>query len=259
MKIIATDLDRTLIPNGNHSGDEGAMNVFDKLLKKNKVSLIYVTGRTEYLIKNAMKKYKLPKPSYCISMVGTRIYKVEKGKLKIMNDYKEYLSSGGDFDFDKVKKVLLLKGLRLQPKKYLNENKISYYLKSEECVGRVKKILRRNRIRANVIYSFDANRKIHILDVLHPKSSKLHALEFLLKKMGIKKSDLIYCGDSGNDLEVMKSGIKSVLVKNAIDEVKRRVRGCKNVYVARGGPGGLNGNYVSGIIEGVSHFGFFER
>ena len=41
MKIIATDLDRTLMPNGNHQLSPGAMARFKRELKKNKVKLIF--------------------------------------------------------------------------------------------------------------------------------------------------------------------------------------------------------------------------
>ena len=61
------------------------------------------------------------------------------------------------------------------------------------------------------------------------------------------------------------SGYKAILVKNAPEDVKDEImkemkkKGLDNkLYIAKGG-GKLNGNYSSGIIEGLVHFGIIEQ
>ncbi|MBI3291010.1 HAD family hydrolase, partial [Candidatus Falkowbacteria bacterium] len=87
----------------------------------------------------------------------------------------------------------------------------------------------------------------------------------ILSKLKAKKTDVLYCGDSGNDLLPLVSGYYGVLVKNASSQVKQDLNRLaehknlsKKIYIAGGNFQDLNGNYVSGIIEGAYHFGFFK-
>ena len=45
MKILATDLDRTLLPNGSWPPDPGAIDLFNELTERHGVFVVYVTGR----------------------------------------------------------------------------------------------------------------------------------------------------------------------------------------------------------------------
>ena len=45
MKILATDLDRTLLPNGGWKADDEAIDLFNTLTKNQDVLVVYVTGR----------------------------------------------------------------------------------------------------------------------------------------------------------------------------------------------------------------------
>ena len=66
----------------------------------------------------------------------------------------------------------------------------------------------------------------------------------------------MFAGDSGNDLDVLISDIRSVLVANADAETKRRAEKASGeaLYVAKGGYLGMNGNYSAGILEGAAHY-----
>ena len=44
MKILATDLDRTLLPNGSWPEDPDAIDLFNKLTEQHSVHVDYVTG-----------------------------------------------------------------------------------------------------------------------------------------------------------------------------------------------------------------------
>lgn len=44
---------------------------------------------------------------------------------------------------------------------------------------------------------------------------------FLLESVGYLKSRTVFAGDSGNDLPALRSGLPSVLVRNALEEVRR--------------------------------------
>ena len=271
MKIIATDLDRTLMPNGNHRLSKGAMEYFKKALKKNGVKLIYVTGRYKRMIKDGMKRYKTPKPDFCISLLGTVIYDFckkdfvedKEWQKKLEKDWKHYKRK------DVAKILEDVKEIWEQPKPVLNDYKESYYYKlgvdADKLDKKIYTKLKKKGIKAVIITSTDVNRKIGMLDVVPYTGTKMAALNYLMKKLKVKKKNVLYCGDSGNDLLPMTSGVKGVLVKNASDRTKERLKkivqrkklGSK-VTIAEGGFKGFNGNYVAGIIEAAHKFGFFK-
>jgi hydroxymethylpyrimidine pyrophosphatase-like HAD family hydrolase len=57
MKILATDLDRTLLPNGSWESDDKAISLFNDLTEKHDVLIVYVTGRNLALTENAIKEF----------------------------------------------------------------------------------------------------------------------------------------------------------------------------------------------------------
>ncbi len=82
MKILATDLDRTLLPNGSWPPDSGAIDLFNELTEKHDVLVVYVTGRNLNLAENAIREYGIRYPHVLIGDVGTSIRKYEQGDWK---------------------------------------------------------------------------------------------------------------------------------------------------------------------------------
>jgi hydroxymethylpyrimidine pyrophosphatase-like HAD family hydrolase len=111
-------------------------------------------------------------------------------------------------------------------------------------------------IKANLIWSIDEQAGIGLLDVLPASANKLHAIRFLMQQKGYAHDNTVFAGDSGNDLDVLMSDIRAVLVANADAEVKNlAARANKDaLYLAHGGYLGMNGNYSAGILEGVAHY-----
>jgi hypothetical protein len=95
-----------------------------------------------------------------------------------------------------------------------------------------------------------------LLDVLPSSANKLHAIRFLMRQQGFTLGNTVFAGDSGNDLDVLTSDIRSVLVANADAETKLRAAkaSADTLYVAKGGYLGMNGNYSAGILEGAAHY-----
>ncbi len=276
--IIATDLDRTLIPNGFDEYD-GTLPLFFDVIKNKKYTLIYVTGRNLDLFEKAKKKYGLQNPDYLISEVGTKIYKKEIfGKLffcwfareKMVLDkswFKHLNKNSGNWNFESIKGQLNeIKDIKLQEKEKLNNYKISYYLenieKKEVVIKRINQIiLSKLNVKVDIIFSIDPIKKVGLIDILPQSVNKASALEFLRKRLSVSKNDIVYCGDSGNDIIPLTSGYKSILVKNAKDKIKDTVSkinydlgNIDKLYIAKGNEK-MNGNYSSGIIEGLLKFG----
>ncbi|MCJ7815572.1 MAG: HAD hydrolase family protein, partial [Xanthomonadales bacterium] len=121
--------------------------------------------------------------------------------------------------------------------------------------------LARAGVRARQVPSRDDISSVGLLDVLPLRASKRHAIEALMETEGFKLRETVFCGDSGNDLEVLASPIPAVLVANARQEIKQQAvllaeqAGCKSqLYIARGGFLDLNGNYRGGMLEGIAHY-----
>ena len=121
--------------------------------------------------------------------------------------------------------------------------------------------LKDNDVAARLIWSVDEPAGVGLLDVLPARASKYHAIEALMQMRGFGYIDTVFCGDSGNDIEVLASPIPAVLVANGQPQVRELARRLadqggngEQLYFATGGFKGMNGNYSAGILEGVAHF-----
>ncbi len=163
-------MDRTVIPNGSQAESPDARERFAPLCNVPQVTLVYVTGRHQALVKQAIADYQLPEADYAITDVGAIIYHIKNG-------------------------------------------------------------------------------------------NKLHAIEFLLQQLGYTLDEVIFAGDSGNDMPVLTSPVHSVLVANASDDVRQTaLRIAKHnghadaLYLANTDALNMNGNYSAGVLQGIWHF-----
>ncbi len=266
MFIIATDLDRTLFPNGNQTYDQ-SMSIFSKIVEDYQSPLIYVTGRDLQLTEDGMRQYGPPAPQYLVGEVGTKIYRYQNGTFSEDLQWIEVLRERTEgWDIEAFKKSLEdFERVRLQEEQRQNAFKLSYYIDDpSDSVSLVDTISSRIEAiceKATIVYSVDETHNLGLLDILPLNGTKADGLEYIREKEGYSFDDVIYSGDSGNDLLPLTHGYWAILVANAIDEVKEqaiRLSRQKNLtdrlYIAKG-IGKLNGNYVSGIIEGLIHFG----
>lgn len=266
--LICTDLDRTLIANGRQEESHGARARFDALVSRPEITLVYVTGRHLELVHEASREYRLPEPDYIIADVGTSIYHRESGnRWKNLDTWQSEIGRdwGSKSAVDLNDALQDLTELQLQEKNKQNRYKLSYYFSSDAdsdaLAAEVRKRLASARVNARVIYSTDELRGIGLMDVLPESVSKLHALQALMDLLDVAEDDVVFSGDSGNDLEVLVSTVPAVLVANASEDVKARARdlageagNSARLYIAEGGFLGMNGCYSAGILEGVTHY-----
>lgn len=270
--LICTDLDRTLIPNGHEPESARAREIFRHLAALPEVTVAYVTGRSFHLTTEAVTKFKLPEPDCIICDVGTRVFVRTKGLLLEDEDWSKKLASCWPFqtplELDKKLRETpgtSLERLTLQELEKQSQFKLSYYFQigenSNQLVSGVKQALDMLSLEATVVSSIDEVKKHGLLDILPVAASKLRAVEHLVEKLGYAPEQILFSGDSGNDLDVMTSHLASVLVANASKSVKEEAHRLshsrdlgQSLYLATGGYLGMNGNYSAGIIEGVAHF-----
>ena len=265
--LLCTDLDRTLLPNGPQPESQGARDRFNELVSHPGVVLVYVTGRDQTLVEDAIREYRLPQPDYVIADVGSTIYQVSQGQWHYWDRWEQEIAPDWQGRTHDAMLELLsgLSDLNLQEQSKQNTYKLSYYVAlnvdHEELMSSIHAILVNHQIRASLIWSIDELIDMGLLDVLPASASKRHAIEYLMEQLEYSLSNTIFSGDSGNDLAVLTSPIQPVLVANASDEVRHeamrmavQMGQIEALYLARGGYLDMNGNYSAGILEGVAHF-----
>ena len=266
--LICTDLDRTLIGNGPQSESSGARQHFTMLAARPEITIAYVSGRHRALVEQAITNYCLPIPDFVVGDVGTTIYHVgvEQDWLHQLEWEQEIAKDWAGRTHADLKKLLQdLPDLRIQEAVKQNNYKLSYYVPQQSNCHALSVVIRHRLdaegITANLIWSVDEPAGVGLLDVLPARASKYHAIESLMKQHDFNYANTVFCGDSGNDIEVLASPIPAVLVANSqldVRELSRRLADemgySEQLYIAEGDFMGMNGNYSAGVLEGVAHF-----
>ncbi|MFW2372313.1 MAG: HAD-IIB family hydrolase [Gammaproteobacteria bacterium] len=268
MKILATDLDRTLLPNGSWPSDPSAIELFNELTEKHDVLVVYVTGRNLVLTENAIKKFGVRYPDILCSDVGTSIRKYEDEEWQFDDGWVEHVRrESPKWDAMAIRDaVARVDGMREQESEHQNPFKQSYYVEHENKDQVLKKVdeLVKGMFDEVIVYSFDSQDGKGLLDFLPASATKQTALEYVAEEFDTAKKDVVFCGDSGNDIFPLTAGFSGVLVKNADDQLVEKVKKAMNqnhdlkVYFAKGDFNGLKGYYTSGVIEGAYHYGIFD-
>ncbi len=267
--LLCTDMDRTVIPNGMQPESETARQEFTAFCNLPEVTLSYVTGRHLQLMNEAIIEFGLPQPDYAITDVGTRIYHFHHNQWQALNEWETEI----DIDWKGVNSQNIIQvleqidGLSLQEPEKQNEHKISFYVdlqKMDEraCLSAVEQKIAPLNVAKNLIWSIDETTDTGLLDILPPRANKLHAIQFLQAYLGMEDKDVVFAGDSGNDLPVLISSVQSVLVANATEALKQQAQSLAKqanqqacFYQATNRTDELlDGNYSAGVLQGVFYY-----
>lgn len=266
--LICTDLDRTLIPNGPQPESNDARKRFAALVARGEITLAYVSGRHRALIEDALVTYRLPTPDFVIGDVGTTIYTVgpELAWTQLDAWEEQIARDWAGHTHGELRAVLKdVPQLRLQERSKQNRLKLSFYspmyAEIDELAAAIRARLEPLRVKARLVWSVDDIADIGLLDVLPAGASKLHAIEALMRERDFDYEHTVFCGDSGNDLEVLASRVPAVLVANSRPDVQDLALELAEeagtlawLYLAEGGYLGMNGNYAGGMLEGIAHY-----
>lgn len=267
MKILATDLDRTLLPNGSWPPDPGAIDLFNELTEKHDVLVVYVTGRNLSLAESAIKEFGIRHPHVLIGDVGTSIRKYQQGEWSPHHGWDAHVKqSSPRWDAEAIRNAVIgVDGLIEQEREHCSPFKQSYYVDHDnnEVILKAVDELVKGKYDEVIVYSFDSQSGKGLLDFLPNSATKQTALEYIADELGTSKADVVFCGDSGNDVFPLTAGFSGVLVRNADDQLVANVKQASNanpelrIYFAKGSFKNLNGYYTSGVIEGAYHYGIF--
>lgn len=265
--LLCTDLDGTLLPNGQLPETPQARVYLSNLVAHPQIFLAYVSGRSKELVQEAILQYHLPTPDFVIADVGASLYEIRDEEWIFDEGWDAEIAHDWQGKTARALEAFLvdMENLTLQEEDKQGRYKLSYYYpveqKAVDLVPAIELRLGRHGYQASVICSVHGEQQIGLLDILPPNASKRHAIEYLMRRMSLSLDEAIFAGDSGNDLSVATSPIPSVLVANASSDVKEEARRVSlelghegSLYIAQGNLLGMNGNYAAGILEGVAHF-----
>jgi sucrose-6-phosphatase len=199
--------------------------------------------------------------------VGSTIYEIKNNQWLRLTDWDNQISVDWQHktQTDLVNFFADFDHIKLQEISKQGLHKLSYYVslnaELEPIITKIQAKLTAEKIQANIIWSIDEKAQVGLLDILPLSANKYHAIAYLMKSQNFTLDNTVFSGDSGNDLDVLMSPIKSILVGNAHLDVKEKIQSAMNqvglkdsIYIAQGKSSKLNGNYSAGILEGIFHY-----
>jgi HAD superfamily hydrolase (TIGR01484 family) len=265
--LLCSDLDRTIIPNGYQEESVYARPVFRQLAENGNIYLVYVSGRDKKLVLDAIEEFNLPMPDYAIGDVGTTFYRIINGNWQLSAEWSDEISQDWKgLNWEGLAEYFEdMQGVWLQEFEKQSPHKLSFYtdqdVDQQRLEEKIRPVLIQKGLCANIIWSVDEISAKGLLDIIPARANKFHAIQFLMKQEQFSEDNTVFAGDSGNDLDVLTSGLKAILVKNAADEVRKaavetlsKKHMMHRLYFPEGNYWGMNGNYAAGILEGLVHF-----
>lgn len=239
--FLITDIDNTLIGSNNDQ-----LAALLALMEENKktIGFAVATGQTVDSAASFLKRHGVPEPDIIISSVGTEIYFGKE--LHYGKGWETHISD----KWDRGKIVRLLEKydfLEYQEESAQRNFKISYNMDpGKDRVASIHNTLLNNRCRYYLIYSHN-----RYLDILPYRASKGKAIRYLSYQWEIPLTNILVCGDSGNDEEMLRGDPLAVVVGNYSPELAK-LKGAKHVYFA-------TAECAGGILEAIDHYQFIDK
>ncbi|APZ93670.1 HAD-IIB family hydrolase [Fuerstiella marisgermanici] len=260
VKVLATDLDGTLIPLDESPQNRSDLAAVQSLLKEHGIPLVFVTGRHAESVLQAIQDFSLPQPDAIICDVGTTILTADDGgKLVVQPEYERHLSQLVDkWPADAIRAaVSWIAEIKLQEKEKQGLFKVSFYTAAadvERRSGEVRTALAELSAPWSLISSVDPFNGDGLIDLLPNGVSKSYAIDWFAKSHQWDQAQILFTGDSGNDLAALTAGFRAAVVANAADEVKTAAR---EAHAAAGWNDRLlecQHPATSGVLEALRHF-----
>lgn len=270
-RVLATDLDGTLIPLEEHAQNRTDLRALESQLAGHQLQLVFVTGRRFESAVEAITQYDLPIPEWILCDVGTSIYQVDSSspaqsdvskRFRYSETYHAHLTSRlGEHSTvtlqQRLKSLAAKLSLQTQESEKQSPFKLSYYadaLRLTEIHAQLESYLSEHGLPYSIVSSEDPFNGDGLIDFLPKGVHKGHALQWWSSHTAMDDEHIIYAGDSGNDLAAFNSGYQSIVVANADRSV---LATCQRHHMSEGWTGRLYAAQrpaTSGVLEGLLHF-----
>ena len=211
--------------------------------RQNGLAFGVATGRSFHSAMSILEQQNAPSPLVMITSVGSEIYHRDANGTTFTQDREWQSKIAAGWNRDGVLDALadipdLMPQAPLEQRRF----KISYFTNGDAgIVKKVKARLIQHGSKASVIHSHG-----RYLDILPVGASKGAAIDHVRHRFGLSPAAVFAAGDSGNDIEMLRTVAQSIIVANYSDGLAERAD-LAHSYVARR-------PHASGIIEGVAHF-----
>lgn len=257
--VLATDLDGTLIPLDNDATNRRDLARLRSHFASSDYTLVFVTGRHLQSAQQAITEFDLPAPDWIICDVGTTICQSDgSGGFRSVEGYESQLTRLTEsLSLEAVRTALTpLTGLRLQEPEKQGRFKLSYYADQSELASLTQQVADRiTDLPYSMISSIDPFNGDGLIDLLPRGASKAYALQWWAAEAGRSETDLVFAGDSGNDLAALTAGYRTIVVGNAnasvVDATRlahRKAGWSDRLHLAKA-------NATSGVLEGCRFHG----
>ena len=242
--ILATDIDGTFLFPESSSGTSDLY----KLISENReqIVLIYVSGRGYESVMPMLNDPSLPVPDYIIADVGATILKRSGDAYAPMMPIQTEIADKWPGREAVLSRVSGITGLQVQ--EVPQERRCSFLYDSSTALHELESIA--DELGLAVLTSADK-----YLDFLPAGVSKGSSLKHLLRVEELDHEKVLVAGDTLNDLSLMQTGFRGVVVGNAEPALKKAVgaesgsaEGARVYLASQEGP--------AGIMEAIHHHGF---
>jgi HAD superfamily hydrolase (TIGR01484 family) len=232
--VLATDLDGTFL-----GGTDDERKQFYSWIEANRdrVGLIFVTGRDTGFIRDVTRTKGVPRPDYVVADVGTTIAEMDhRHILAPINALEAEIADAWTDANDRVLRALHnTSGLTVQSTMF--RHRVSYDMDPYQLDPKAKQKI--EDMGLDVLISDN-----RFFDVLPKGVSKGPSLLRLLTHLGIDNRKTLVAGDTLNDLSMLALGVPAVAVGNSEPALIEEVKGMSHVRVAKG-------HGVAGIAEAI--------
>ncbi|MES3152295.1 HAD-IIB family hydrolase [Sphingomonas faeni] len=236
--LLVSDIDGTLIGCADGVEDFAAWHE-----AQSDVAFAIATGRSFHSAMAVLGQHDAPQPEILITSVGSEIYyRAMRGAVYDRDTEWDGIIAAG-WDREAVAELIgRYAGLTPQSPLEQRRFKLSYFADGDMAAAeRVRALLAEHGHSCSIIQSHG-----RYLDILPHAASKGTAVEHVRRRLGLDPRQVIVAGDSGNDIEMLRSARHAIIVGNYSDGLGTRPD-LAHGYVTVG-------HHARGVIEGVSYF-----
>lgn len=235
--VFITDLDGTFLAS---PGNPDRLYQFIHAHRE-RIILVFATGRGVDTVKPLLQDPALPKPDYIIADVGATIFDCHRGG--VVHELQSEIDARWPGGLAVRERLSDIPGLSLQA--VPQERRCSYYYEESVDLARIES--RATAMNCDVLIS--AGR---YLDILPYGVNKGASARRLMRFLRMNPSHAVVAGDTMNDFSLFNAGFDGIVVGGAEPALVDRLQSMRNVFFSEA-PG------TDGLLEGLRRFGWVEE